>query len=55
MELDPVEVLNHLEALGYDQIEPHLLEKFMKGMNFYKCVKFLFYISSQKIMFTYIS
>jgi len=32
MELDPVEVLAHLKALGYENIEPQLLQKFIKGM-----------------------
>lgn len=36
MELDPVEVLNHLKALGYEHVEPHLLKNFMKGMNLRK-------------------
>lgn len=32
MDLDPVEVLRHLNVLGYENVEPHLLQKFMKGM-----------------------
>lgn len=31
MALDPVDVLRHLNALGYDNVEPHLLQQFMKG------------------------
>lgn len=32
MELDPVDVEHHLNALGYENVEPQLLQKFMKGM-----------------------
>lgn len=31
MELDPVDVIQHLKALGYENVDPHLLQKFMKG------------------------
>lgn len=31
MDINPVEVLRHLNVLGYEDIEPHLLQKFMKG------------------------
>lgn len=45
MELDPVEVLRHLNALGYENVEPHLLQKFMKGMNFYRYIYYFFIIN----------
>lgn len=33
MELDQVVVLRHLKELGYENVESHLLQKFMKGKN----------------------
>lgn len=32
MEINPIEVLHHLKALGYENVEPHLLQKFIKGI-----------------------
>ncbi|VVC29858.1 Hypothetical protein CINCED_3A024678 [Cinara cedri] len=38
MEIDPVEVLHHLNALGYENVEPHLLQKFIKDLK--KLIKY---------------
>lgn len=36
MELDSEEVLHHLKALGYENVERHLLQKFIIGIKIYK-------------------
>lgn len=45
MEVDPEEVLYHLNALGYENVEPHLFQKFIKGI--ITLFTFMFFIIKQ--------
>lgn len=44
MELDPKEVLHHLKALGYENVEHGLLQNFIKGIKIIQLFLFSYII-----------